>query len=87
MSDDLVERIASAILETPSNDSLDQARAALEAITAAGYVVVPREPSEKMLFDGACVGGFDGEWQEDNTSRIWEAMIDAAESKKAAVTP
>ncbi len=89
MMDNKVEQVARAIAanfydpsDWNSKFCLDCARAAIAAHEAAlkeaGYVIVPREPTEAMRVEGSCFGGFDGEWQRDNTIAIWRAMIDAA---------
>ncbi|EHL99365.1 hypothetical protein HMPREF9946_03127 [Acetobacteraceae bacterium AT-5844] len=47
--DALLEAVARAIVSVGPRFSAQQARAALTAIEAEGFVVVPREPSRAML--------------------------------------
>lgn len=53
------------------------ARAALTAIEAAGYVVVPREPTEAMLNAGYATN----DYHEAPPEKMWQAMIAAANPK------
>ncbi len=81
MTDDLVERVALAI----ADDDWDgygcihnkveyrlMARRAIAAIEAAGYVIVPREPTESMIDAGAIYADCNG------AHGAWQAMIDCA---------
>lgn len=57
--------------------------AALSAFAEAGYVLVPREPSEKMLKEGASYSwansaDYSEEASEDNALDIYKVMITAA---------
>lgn len=60
-----------------------EARAALSALEAAGYVVVPREPTAAMIDAG---GTEDGEWNPNNSAACcresYKAMIAAALEEK-----
>lgn len=58
------------------------ARKTISALSAAGYAIVPRELTQEMLDAGVEVqdtehGGFDG-----YITDVWEAILDAAESKR-----
>ena len=59
---------------------------AIAALDAAGYAIVPREPTEAMLEAGSTArcyredGGRDG-LTDDNTVATWRAMIAAQEQK------
>lgn len=90
----MVERVVSAISpilirrEGAKQDTYawaeEATRAALAALSrldgekGADMVLVPREPTEAMLLSGNVAGGYDAYRQEDNTSAIWTAMLDAA---------
>ncbi|TXH57564.1 MAG: hypothetical protein E6Q97_04300 [Desulfurellales bacterium] len=54
---------------------LGYARAALSAIEAYGYVIVPREPTSEMI-DAALLSGFEGERR--HLVKDYAAMISAA---------
>lgn len=67
-----------------TNDLADNLIAAL---SAAGFVIVPREPTgamgsafENALFD--VVDGYDFTIDKDAAPRLWSAMLSAAEGKK-----
>lgn len=62
-------RLIAAVL-----DSEDQASRVLAALDAAGYVCVPREPTEAMV-DAAYWPAHD-----ENAKEVWEQMV-AASSK------
>ncbi len=56
------------------------AQGVLDALAEAGYVIVPREPTEAMQDAGGSCGGFefDGESGTVYPAPIWRAMVDAA---------
>lgn len=56
------------------------ARAVLEAIEKAGFVIVPREPSEEMLCaaERFVVYDPDTEGVIEGAADVWQAMIDKA---------
>lgn len=59
MTEDLKTKIAGEICFTDQIDEAgydDLAQAALQAIHDAGYVVVPREPTETMMMAGSVAG-------------------------------
>lgn len=61
---------------------LPEARADIEALDAAGYVIVPKEPTREML---------EAAWSveapvEVEMTMIYRAMIAAAQTQKAAPT-
>jgi hypothetical protein len=73
MQDDLVVEILCSViaLGAVANDTNETiARAALATIEAAGYVVVPREPTEAMI-------KAEYDW-DDGPYGIWQAMVAAA---------
>ncbi len=79
MTDPVIEVMASAIRSTFSDDvdPYEAATVTRDALTAAGYVVVPREPTEAMIeeaFQRLCIG-------PSICADIYRAMIAAAESK------
>lgn len=89
MTTDPIEIMARAIqhhAQTTSDDSpVDLgdaerlARAALDALTAAGFAVVPREATEEMQRAG--FGADDSTpWSHASYDVIWSAMIAAAEA-------
>lgn len=47
---------------------------------AAGVLLLMREPTKAMVFEGASSGGFDDYWL-DNTIKVWRAMVDAASAE------
>jgi hypothetical protein len=61
-----------------------EAKAALAAIRAAGYAVVPRKPTHEMVVAGRSrpyrEDGTHVDWTDRNTILTWDAMIAAAES-------
>ena len=69
----------------------DNASAALRAIADAGFVIVPREPTEAMLAAGALAidrAAFDSNWKghpEDQRSRQDSAYDDARSALGAAL--
>jgi hypothetical protein len=56
---------------------IPEATAAHAALVAAGFAVVPREPTEAM--EAAAAATKDGKYDELVASYAWEAMIEAAE--------
>ena len=56
------------------------AQAALSALEAAGYVVVPREPTEKMLALHKDMSGNELCWDANAevVGRVWSIMLEAA---------
>lgn len=54
------------------------ADAILSALDAAGYAVVPKEPTANMLADGALMALT----TERHAQRVWEVMITAAEETR-----
>jgi len=70
---------------------LDDASAALRAVADAGFVIVPREPTEAMLAAGALAidrAAFDSNWKghpEDQRSRQDSAYDDARSALGAAL--
>jgi hypothetical protein len=74
-----IEVMASAIRECRhyGRSSEDCATAAHAALTAAGYVVVPREPTEDMVGEGA--GELDEYCITTDVREIYRAMIEAAQ--------
>lgn len=67
------------------NAKYDQARAAIEAhesaLRDAGFVIVPREPTEAMVSAGNGVDGApsfsDARGEPPDAEHIWHAMIDS----------
>ncbi len=72
MTDDLVELVTKVIREQQGCFFDDIARHVLAAVEAAGYVIVPREPTEAMIEAGAIYADHNG------AHGAWQAMIDAA---------
>lgn len=56
-----------------------QADQIIAALSAAGFVVVPREPTEEMLRASTMLAPT---WDDDASRRKWSAMLSAAEGKK-----
>jgi hypothetical protein len=44
----------------------------VRALDAAGYVIVPKEPTAKMIEEGSCVDG------KHSALEIWRYMVEAA---------
>jgi hypothetical protein len=79
MTSPIIERVKRAIwdvaIDKPSRlDLEDMARAAIKAM---------REPTEEMLSTGCVDLGSGGELDNENLSRIWREMIDAALIEKS----
>ena len=82
-SNRLIEAMVDAMFEADGNGApnapwIDLARASITAIEAAGYRVVPVEPTEEMADAGT-----DARWQSvirdaNNVREIWTAMLSAA---------
>lgn len=65
------------------DDFCDMAKRTLAALSADGYVIVPREPTPEMLDAGYCdapeeIGALIKHWESLSPEDIWPAMIDAA---------
>ena len=61
-----------------------EARAILSELTAAGYAVVRREPTEAMKLAGAKAVE-DHEWfhtWQENSDKVWQAMLKASEEER-----
>ncbi len=71
-SDNLVELVANVIREQQGCFFDDVARHVLVAVATAGYVIVPREPTEAMIDAGAIYADHNG------AHGAWQAMIDCA---------
>ena len=54
-------------------DHREAAQAALQALSEAGYVVVPKEPTEAMIEAERALHGYSG----DRTASAYRAMISA----------
>ena len=48
------------------------------ALTAAGYVIVPKEPTEDMLYHGLWAASPDERSNEEAMRRAWKDMVEAA---------
>lgn len=92
MTTPLIEAIARAIAIYAEGSSeqwenwKEEAQAALTAITEAGYVVAPIEPTEAMLDaarDVPFVAMGNGEYLEPDRIDIYRAMIAATNNGKA----
>lgn len=59
-------------------EDTDTADAILSALEAAGYAVVPKEPTANMLADGALMALT----TERHAQRVWEVMITAAKETR-----
>lgn len=71
----LVEAVAEALAPFHGEDKLEVARAALSAISAAGWAVVPREATDKMRTEGSIALN---DHKVQPMAKVWEAMVDAA---------
>lgn len=82
---DLKERLEKVLNHWLANASLsdlgDPIDAILSELDAAGYAVVPREPTERICTAGfvALVGDQGG---QTSAGEIWQAMIAAAEQEQ-----
>jgi hypothetical protein len=93
MMDEMKEKIARAITGPTQYDDLKRmgkhascllsAQAALTAIEAAGYVVVPKEPTEAMVDAGLSEdgGGHDDPCNRSIQASAYKAMIEAAKAQ------
>jgi len=63
---------------TPFDGEFTMADALLTAINDAGYVIVPKEPTNKMIC--AALDDFDNRKSDQSYSQTYRAMIDAANS-------
>ncbi len=72
MRDNLVELVANVIREEQGCFFDDIARHVFAAVAAAGYAIVPREPTEAMIAAGTIYADHNG------AHGAWQAMIDAA---------
>ena len=77
------EKIVTSVWEsqTRCDDAEEHARAALAAIEAAGYRVVPVEPTEAMEMDGKCeliALAADLATSKWAAKKVYEAMVQAA---------
>jgi len=77
---DLIEQAVARFIGSAAlvnDDAAECAGAVLEALAAAGYVIVPREPTEAMLEAGALTEDLDIGFAEQGAN-LWRAMIAAA---------
>ncbi len=77
----VVDVMARAIDQVDFQDPRVQARAALIALQEAGFVVVPREPTEAMVAAAEATGDH---WYFDES---WAAMIAASEPSHPKDSP
>ena len=54
------------------------ARAAIAALAEAGYVIVPREPTEAMVRAGTALFSPKAEYHGADAEVVWDAMLGAA---------
>ncbi len=59
----------------PPEGYADLSDAILSAINEAGYVIVPRDPTDHMIFEGINIGA-----SRDKIVEIWQAMIGALDA-------
>lgn len=82
--DKLIERVSFAIAAFfgESDHPDDAARAALAEIYAAGFVIVPREPTEEQIRSGhVAADDLDGPSEvigREQAASVYAAMIDAS---------
>lgn len=73
-ADELIDAMGTRIDDMDSNP-WNSARAALAAIDAAGWQVVPKEPIEEMVAAG---WASNGHFSDSSPLQVWQAMLAAA---------
>lgn len=73
------------LLELAEGFSIAAANDVLAALSAAGFVIVPREPTAAMLVDAGTMNGYDTDRRTADADHIawWDAMLAAAEETPA----